>query len=268
MKLTRPSTQKPFNKPAKPAPVAPTCTAGRSRFSDVIQMLTNVTQQNKDFAEGLSILTQKVDQIVKAISEVMTNNKEFCESVIQEISAISEYINIPPEEEQTEEQPEAQEAEAQEAQEAEEAEAQEEEGITAEDIMPMSRGDLIALIEENELPIKASDYRKVDDLRKALIQYLESDDDDGDTAAEDSAPEEEKGDEDDTEAESSDDPTEADTGADTEADSTDAEPDTTGGNKVKKKPSEDSEDFNPLTEDFKGAYPPPGSEEDEDEEDW
>ena len=32
--------------------------------------------------------------------------------------------------------------------------------------------------------------------------------------------------------------------------------------------SEDSEDFNPLTEDFKGAYPPPGSEEDEDEEDW
>lgn len=265
MKLTRPSTQKPFNKPAKPAPVAQPAQQEEVDFQDVIQLLTNVTQQNKDFAEGLSILTQKVDQIVKAISEVMTNNKEFCESVIQEISAISEYINIPPEEEQTEEQPEAQEAEAQEA---EEAEAQEEEGITAEDIMQMSRGDLIALIEENELPIKASDYRKVDDLRKALIQYLESDDDDGDTAAEDSAPEEEKGDEDDTEAESSDDSTEADTGADTEADSTDAESDTAGGNKVKKKPSEDSEDFNPLTEDFKGAYPPPGSEEDEDEEDW
>lgn len=265
MKLTRPSTPKPFNKPAKPAPVAQPAQQEEVNFQDVIQMLTNVTQQNKAFAEGLSILTQKVDQIVKAISEVMTNNKEFCESVIQEISAISEYINIPPEEEQTEEQPEAQEAEAQEA---EEAEAQEEEGITAEDIMQMSRGDLIALIEENELPIKASDYRKVDDLRKALIQYLESDDDDGDTAAEDSAPEEEKGDEDDTEAESSDDSTEADTGADTEADSADAEPDTTGGNKVKKKPSEDSEDFNPLTEDFKGAYPPPGSEEDEDEEDW
>lgn len=265
MKLTRPSTQKPFNKPAKPAPVAQPAQQEEVDFQDVIQLLTNVTQQNKDFAEGLSILTQKVDQIVKAISEVMTNNKEFCESVIQEISAISEYINIPPEEEQTEEQPEAQEAEAQEA---EEAEAQEEEGITAEDIMQMSRGDLIALIEENELPIKASDYRKVDDLRKALIQYLESDDDDGDTAAEDSAPEEEKGDEDDTEAEASDDSTEADTGTDTEADSADAEPDTTGGNKVKKKPSEDSEDFNPLTEDFKGAYPPPGSEEDEDEEDW
>lgn len=265
MKLTRPSTPKPFNKPAKPAPVAQPAQQEEVNFQDVIQMLTNVTQQNKAFAEGLSILTQKVDQIVKAISEVMTNNKEFCESVIQEISAISEYINIPPEEEQTEEQPEAQEAEAQEA---EEAEAQEEEGITAEDIMQMSRGDLIALIEENELPIKASDYRKVDDLRKALIQYLESDDDDGDTAAEDSAPEEEKGDEDDTEAEPSDDPTEADTGADTEADSADAEPDTTGGNKVKKKPSKDSEDFNPLTEDFKGAYPPPGSEEDEDEEDW
>ena len=263
MKLTRPNTQKPFNKPAKPAPVAQPAQQEEVDFQDVIQMLTNVTQQNKDFAEGLSILTQKVDQIVKSVSEVMTSNKEFCESVIQEISAISEYINIPPEEEQTEEQPEAQEAEAQEA---EEAEAQEEEGITAEDIMQMSRGDLIALIEENELPIKASDYRKVDDLRKALIQYLESDDDDGDTAAEDSAPEEKKGDEDDTEAESSDEPTEADTGADTEADS--AEPDTTGGNKVKKKPSEDSEDFNPLTEDFKGAYPPPGSEEDEDEEDW
>lgn len=258
MKLTRPSTPKPFNKPAKPAPVAQPAQQEEVDFQDVIRMLTNVTQQNKAFAEGLSILTQKVDQIVKAISEVMTNNKEFCESVIQEISAISEYINIPPEEEQTEKQPEAQEAETQEA---EEAEAQEEEGITAEDIMQMSRGDLIALIEENELPIKASDYRKVDDLRKALIQYLESDDDDGDTAAEDSASEEEKGDEDDTEAESSDEPTEADTGADTEAD-------TAEGNKVKKKPSEDSEDFNPLTEDFKGAYPPPGSEEDEDEEDW
>lgn len=265
MKLTRPSTPKPFNKPTKPAPVAQPAQQDEVDFQDVIQMLTNVTQQNKAFAEGLSILTQKVDQIVKSVSEVMTSNKEFCESVIQEISAISEYINIPPEDEQTEEQPEAQEAEAQEA---EEAEAQEEEGITAEDIMQMSKGDLIALIEENELPIKASDYRKVDDLRKALVQYLESDDDDGDTATEDSAPEEEKGDEDGTEAEPSDESAEADTGADTEADSADAESSTTEGNKVKKKPSEDSDDFDPLTEDFKGAYPPPGSEEDEDEEDW
>ena len=105
MKLTRSTTPKPFKaaKPVAPAKPAQPAQPDDVDFQDVVRMLTDVTQQNKDFAEGLSILTQKVDQIVKSIAEVMKTNKEFCESVIQEISAISEYINIPAEDGESEE---------------------------------------------------------------------------------------------------------------------------------------------------------------------
>lgn len=184
MKLTRSITPKPF-KAAKPAAPAKPAQPEEVDFQDVVRMLTNVTQQNKDFAEGLSILTQKVDQIVKSIAEVMKTNKEFCESVIQEISAISEYINIPAEDEEgTSEEDKAEEVE--EAEEAEEAEAAEEEGITADDIMGMKKSEIIALIEDNELPINPAEYPKVADLRKALIKYLEEEYDEDNGSIDDS----------------------------------------------------------------------------------
>lgn len=183
MKLTRSTTPKPFKaiKPAAPAKPAQPAQPEDVDFQDVVRMLTAVTQQNKDFAEGLSILTQKVDQIVKSIAEVMKTNKEFCESVIQEISAISEYINIPSEGEEAEEAEEDK---------SEEAEAAEEEGITAEDIMGMKKSEIVALIEDNDLPINPADYPKVADLRKALIQYLEEEFDADNGPTEDSADEE------------------------------------------------------------------------------
>ena len=39
--------------------------------------------------------------------------------------------------------------------------------------MAMKKSELIALIDDNELPIDPAKYPKVGDLRKALIQYLE-----------------------------------------------------------------------------------------------
>ena len=169
MKLTRSNTASP--KPVfKSVPKATPKEAPKTddtELQDVVRILTDVTKQNKEFAEGLNLLTQKVDQIVKAISQVMTTNKEFCDTVLQEISAISEYINIPADNEQEPEKDD------EEVEEAEEAEAADEEGITAEDIMAMKKGDLLALIEDNELPIDPAKYPKVGDLRKALIQYLE-----------------------------------------------------------------------------------------------
>lgn len=209
MKLTRSTTPKPFKavKPAAPVKPAQSAQPEDVDFQDVVRMLTNVTQQNKDFAEGLSILTQKVDQIVKSIAEVMKTNKEFCESVIQEISAISEYINIPSE-------GEGEEAEEVEEDKSEEAEAAEEEGITADDIMGMKKSEIVALIEDNDLPINPADYPKVADLRKALIQYLEEEFDEDNGPTEDSADEENGSD---GEAEGQDDDIEAD-GDDTEGD--------------------------------------------------
>ena len=216
MKLTRSTTPKPFKaaKPVAPAKPAQPAQPDDVDFQDVVRMLTDVTQQNKDFAEGLSILTQKVDQIVKSIAEVMKTNKEFCESVIQEISAISEYINIPAED------GEAEEAEEDKSEETEEAEAAEEEGITADDIMGMKKSEIIALIEDNDLPINPADYPKVADLRKALIQYLEEEFDADNGPTEDSA-DEDDGDE--GEVEGPDDDIEAD-GDDIEGD------EETGGN--------------------------------------
>lgn len=169
MKLTRSNTASPkpvFKSVPKAAPKEAPKTDD-TELQDVVRILTDVTKQNKEFAEGLNLLTQKVDQIVKAISQVMTTNKEFCDTVLQEISAISEYINIPADNEQEPEK------DAEEVEEAEEAEAADEEGITAEDIMAMKKSDLLALIEDNELPIDPAKYPKVGDLRKALIQYLE-----------------------------------------------------------------------------------------------
>lgn len=213
MKLTRSTTPKPF-KAAKPVASVKPAQPDDVDFQDVVRMLTDVTQQNKDFAEGLSILTQKVDQIVKSIAEVMKTNKEFCESVIQEISAISEYINIPAED------GEAEDAEEDKSEETEEAEAAEEEGITADDIMGMKKSEIIALIEDNDLPINPADYPKVADLRKALIQYLEEEFDADNGPTEDSA-DEDDGDE--GEVEGPDDDIEAD-GDDIEGD------EETGGN--------------------------------------
>lgn len=178
MKLTRPTSPKPFKKsaPVKSTPAPAQAKGEEVDIQDVMRMLNDVTQQNKAFAEGLSILTQKVDQIVKSVADVMNVNKEFCEDVLKEIAAISEYINIQPEE------GEEQGAEPEEVEEAEEAEAAEEEGITADDIMVMKKSDIISLIEDNEIPINPADYPKVADLRKALIQYLEEEyeEDEGD----------------------------------------------------------------------------------------
>lgn len=194
MKLTRPTSPKPAFK-SKVAPKAEPEKKNQNDemdLQDVVRILTDVTKQNKDFAEGLNILTQKVDQIVKSIADVMKANQEFCTNVIQEISAISEYINIQPEDEQAQQL--LPEKDDEEVEEAEEAESADEEGITAEDIMAMKKSELIALIDDNELPIDPAKYPKVGDLRKAIIQYLEEEydaendegdkdsPDDGDTA--------------------------------------------------------------------------------------
>ena len=194
MKLTRPTSSKPAFK-SKAAPKAEQEKKNQNDemdLQDVVRILTDVTKQNKDFAEGLNVLTQKVDQIVKSIADVMKANQEFCTNVIQEISAISEYINIQPEDEQAQQL--LPEKDDEEVEEAEEAESADEEGITAEDIMAMKKSELIALIDDNELPIDPAKYPKVGDLRKALIQYLEEEydaendegdedsPDDGDTA--------------------------------------------------------------------------------------
>lgn len=188
MKLTRPTSPKPAFK-SKVAPKAEPVKQKQDDdmdLQDVVRILTDVTKQNKDFAEGLNILTQKVDQIVKSIADVMKANQEFCTNVIQEISAISEYINIQPEDEQAQQL--LPEKDDEEIEEAEEAESADEEGITAEDIMAMKKSELIALIDDNELPIDPAKYPKVGDLRKALIQYLEEEyDAENDEGDEDSA---------------------------------------------------------------------------------
>ena len=188
MKLTRPTSPKPAFKSKVVTKAAPPEKNQNDDMDlqDVVRILTDVTKQNKDFAEGLNILTQKVDQIVKSIADVMKANQEFCTNVIQEISAISEYINIQPEEEQAKQL--LPEKDDEEVEEVEEAEAADEEGITAEDIMAMKKSELIALIDDNELPIDPAKYPKVGDLRKALIQYLEEEyDAENDEGDEDSA---------------------------------------------------------------------------------
>lgn len=203
MKLTRPTSPKPFKKsaPVKSAPAPAQAKGEEVDIQDVMRMLNDVTQQNKAFAEGLSILTQKVDQIVKSVADVMNVNKEFCEDVLKEIAAISEYINIQPEE------GEEQGAEPEEVEEAEEAEAAEEEGITADDIMVMKKSDIISLIEDNEIPINPADYPKVADLRKALIQYLEEEyeEDEGEAPSDTEADFEDDGEESTEEADTDDD---------------------------------------------------------------
>lgn len=175
MKLTRPGTVKPAFK-AAPVKEAPKKNPNDDMdLQDIVRILTDVTKQNKDFAEGLKVLTTKVDTIVKSISDVMKANQEFCTNVLQEVSAISEYINIQPDE-QAKELADTQEAqEIQEDSEVdtiEDAEAAEE-GVTVEDIMSMKKGELIALIEDNDVPLDVSKYAKLGELRKALIQYLQ-----------------------------------------------------------------------------------------------
>lgn len=146
-------------------------------LQDIVRILTDVTKQNKDFAEGLNILTSKVDTIVKSIADVMKANQDFCNNVLQEVSAISEYINIQPEEQAKELVP-GQNAEQNAPEEdsevdtIEDAEAADE-GVTVEDIMGMKKNELLALIADNEVPIDPAKYPKVGDLKKALIQYLE-----------------------------------------------------------------------------------------------
>lgn len=98
MKLTRPVAVKPAFKTA-PVKEAPKKNPNDDMdLQDIVRILTDVTKQNKDFAEGLNVLTTKVDTIVKSISDVMKANQEFCTNVLQEVSAISEYINIQPDE--------------------------------------------------------------------------------------------------------------------------------------------------------------------------
>lgn len=173
MKLTRPVAVKPAFKTA-PVKEAPKKNPNDDMdLQDIVRILTDVTKQNKDFAEGLNVLTTKVDTIVKSIADVMKANQEFCANVVQEISAISEYINIQPDEQakeladQTEEEDTENEVDT-----IEDAEAAEE-GVTVEDIMSMKKGELLALIEDNDVPLDVSKYAKLGDLRKALIQYLQ-----------------------------------------------------------------------------------------------
>ena len=177
MKLVRSNPAKPAFKTGS-APVKETKNPNNDMdLQDIVRILTDVTKQNKDFAEGLNILTSKVDTIVKSIADVMKANQDFCNNVLQEVSAISEYINIQPEEHAKELVP-GQNAEQNAPEEdsevdtIEDAEAADE-GVTVEDIMGMKKNELLALIADNEVPIDPAKYPKVGDLKKALIQYLE-----------------------------------------------------------------------------------------------
>lgn len=177
MKLVRSNPAKPAFKTGS-APVKETKNPNNDMdLQDIVRILTDVTKQNKDFAEGLNILTSKVDTIVKSIADVMKANQDFCNNVLQEVSAISEYINIQPEEQAKELVP-GQNAEQDAPEEdsevdtIEDAEAADE-GVTVEDIMGMKKNELLALIADNEVPIDPAKYPKVGDLKKALIQYLE-----------------------------------------------------------------------------------------------
>lgn len=188
MKLTRPVTVKPAFK-AAPVKEAPKKNPNDDMdLQDIVRILTDVTKQNKDFAEGLNVLTTKVDTIVKSISDVMKANQEFCTNVLQEVSAISEYINIQPDEQAKElaDQTEDTENEVDTIEDAEAAE----EGVTVEDIMSMKKGELLALIEDNDVPLDVTKYTKLGELRKALIQYLQDqydadNEDDNDAEGED-----------------------------------------------------------------------------------
>lgn len=189
MKLTRPSTVKPAFK-AAPVKEAPKKNPNDDMdLQDIVRILTDVTKQNKDFAEGLNVLTTKVDTIVKSISDVMKANQEFCTNVLQEVSAISEYINIQPDEQAKELADQTEEDTENEVDAIEDAEAAEE-GVTVEDIMSMKRSELLALIEDNDVPLDAAKYAKLGELRKALIQYLQDqydadNEDDNDAEGED-----------------------------------------------------------------------------------
>lgn len=217
MKLTRPVAVKPAFKTA-PVKEAPKKNPNDDMdLQDIVRILTDVTKQNKDFAEGLNVLTTKVDTIVKSISDVMKANQEFCTNVLQEVSAISEYINIQPDE-QAKELADAQEAqETQEDSEVdtiEDAEAAEE-GVTVEDIMSMKKSELLALIEDNDVPLDVTKYAKLSELRKALIQYLQ---DQYDADNEDDNDAEDNGVSDDTSTGA-----DADAGGSTEDDESDAD---------------------------------------------
>lgn len=194
MKLTRPGTVKPAFK-AAPVKEAPKKNPNDDMdLQDIVRILTDVTKQNKDFAEGLNVLTAKVDTIVKSIADVMKANQEFCANVIQEISAISEYINIQPDEQAKELADQAEEEDTEsEVDTIEDAEAADE-SVTVEDIMGMKKGELIALIEDNDVPLDVSKYPKLGELRKALIQYLQDqydadneDDNDGEDVSDDTS---------------------------------------------------------------------------------
>ena len=177
MKLVRSNPAKPAFKTGS-APVKETKNPNNDMdLQDIVRILTDVTKQNKDFAEGLNILTSKVDTIVKSIADVMKANQDFCNNVLQEVSAISEYINIQPEEQakelvpgqNTEQDAPEEDSEVDTIEDAEAAD----EGVTVEDIMGMKKNELLALIADNEVPIDPAKYPKVGDLKKAIIQYLE-----------------------------------------------------------------------------------------------
>lgn len=234
MKLTRPVAVKPAFKTASVKEAPKKNPNNDMDLQDIVRILTDVTKQNKDFAEGLNVLTTKVDTIVKSISDVMKANQEFCTNVLQEVSAISEYINIQPDE-QAKELTDTQEAqETQEDSEVdtiEDAEAAEE-GVTVEDIMGMKKGELLALIEDNDVPLDVTKYPKLGELRKALIQYLQ-DQYDADNEDDNDVEGEDEGVSDDTE--------DADTGGSTEEDD-ESDADGTEGDAANDASSDDDEE--------------------------